>query len=182
MKYFDLLSKLDAQARFLGLISTLLAVALLLMSFTIYSLYSKKSVIVLPPKVDKEFWVSGDTLSTSYLEQVGYFIADRIMSVSPQNVDRSLDAVKPFFTTDPDKLKALDEVFIKIAQTIKENDYYQSFYPLRFYVDKKGNSLVIEGVVRKMAGMQYIGEERKRVEIKFIIKNGRFFVESIEVT
>ena len=181
MKYFDLLSKLDAQARFLGLTVTLLAVCLLLMSYTVFSLYSKKTVVILPPKVEKEFWVAGNTLSSSYLEQVAYYIADRVMTVSPQNVEGSLDMIRPFFSTDPEDLKELDKVFIKIVKTVKENDFYQVFYPLRFFVDRKANRLVVEGLVRKMSGMQYIGQERKTVTIEFFVRNGRFFVKGIEV-
>ncbi len=181
MKYFDLLSKLDAQTRFLGLTTTLLAICLLFMSVTLFLLYSKKTVVILPPKVDKEFWVSGNTLSSSYLEQVAYFIADRVMTVSPQNVESSLDMIRPFFSTDPEDLKALDKVFIGIIKTVKENDYYQVFYPLRFMIDKKQKKLVVEGIVRKMSGMQYIGQERKTVTVRFYVKNGRFFVKGIEV-
>ena len=180
MKYFDLLSKLDAQARFLGLIASLLALALLLMTFVVFSLYTKKTVVVLPPKITEEFWVAGDILSSSYLEQVAYFIADRVMTVSPQNVDASLDMIKPFFSTAPEDLDTLNKTFMSIAKTVKENDYYQVFYPLRFFVNK--DKLVVEGVVRKMSGMQYIGQERKRVEIEFYVKNGRFFVKSLRVS
>ncbi len=181
MKYFDLLSKLDAQTRFLGLTTTLLAGCLLLMAFTIFSLYSRKTVVILPPRVEKEFWVSGNTLSSSYLEQVAYYIADRVMTVSPQNVESSLDMIRPFFSTDPEDLKSLDRVFVRIAKTIRENDYYQVFYPLRFMIDRKKSRLVVEGLVRKMSGMQYIGQERRTVLIEFFVRNGRFFVKGIEV-
>jgi len=181
VKYFDLLSKLDAQARFLGLVSSLLAFALLFMAFTVYSLYSKKAIVILPPKVDREFWVSGDTLSSAYLEQVAYYIADRVMTVSPQNVESSLDMIRPFFSTNPEDLENLDRVLIRIAKVVKENDYYQVFYPLRFMLDGKRQRLAVEGIVRKMSGMQYIGQERKRVVIEFFVRNGRFFVKGIEI-
>lgn len=139
-------------------------------------------MVILPPKVEKEFWVSGNVLSTTYLEQVAYYIADRVMSVSPQNVDSSLDMLKPFFSMAPEDLEALEKVFMKISKAIKENDYYQVFYPLRFFVDSKRKVIVVEGIVRKMSGMQYIGEERKRVEIGFYVRNGRFFVKSLKVS
>jgi len=181
VKYFDLLSKLDAQARFLGLTTVFLALCLLFMTLTVFFLYSKKTVVILPPKVDKEFWVSGDTLSSSYLEQVAYFIADRILSVSPHNVESSLSTIKPFFSTEPEDIESLNKVFVEIAKTIKENDYYQVFYPLRFYVDKNRNKLVVDGILRKMSGMQYIGEERRSVVIDFYVNNGRFFIKGIEV-
>ncbi len=181
MKYFDLISKLDAQTRFLGLVATLLTAGLLFMSFTTYSLYSEKTVVILPPRVEKEFWVAGDTLSSSYLEQVAYYIADRMMTVSPQNVESSLDMIRPFFSTDPEDLKRLDRTFVRIAKTVRENDYYQVFYPLRFRIDQKNSRLIVEGMVRKMSGMQYIGQERKTVVINFHVRNGRFFVKGIEV-
>jgi len=182
VKYFDILSKLDAQARFLGLTTLALGIALLFMSFTVFSLYSKKTVVVLPPKVDREFWVSGDTLSTSYLEQVAYFVADRVLSVSPANVDASLEMVKYFFSTNPDEVKELEKLFVKIAKTIRENDYYQVFYPFRFHVDKKQSKMVVLGEVRKMSGNQYIGTRRVSVEIFFRVRNGRLYITALKVS
>jgi len=181
VKYFDFVTKLDAQTRFLGLIASLLAATVLILGFTIFALYSKKTVVILPPKVEKEFWVSGNVLSTSYLEQVAYFIADRVLSVSPQNVDASLDMIKPFFSTDPSDLEQLEKVFLRVSKTIKENDYYQVFYPLKFYVDVKHNKLTVDGILKKMSGGQYLGEERRMLEIIFYVRNGRFFVKSLKL-
>jgi len=181
MRYFDLLSKLDAQARFLGILSVFLAGALLLMTFAFLKLYTSKTVVILPPRVDKEFWVSGDTLSTSYLEQVAYFIADRFLSVSPESVDRSLDMIKPFFSTDTHILRKLDEYLVRYAKTIKEEDLYQVFYPLQFFVDKEKSKLVVVGNLHKISGGQYLGEESVNLSIEFYVKNGRFFVKGISL-
>jgi len=182
MKYFDFVQKLDAQTRFLGLITTLLAGAVFVLTVTILLLYSKKTVVVLPPKVEKEFWISGNSLSTSYLEQIAYYIADRVLSVSPQNVDQSLDMIKPFFSTDPDDVRGLEDTFTKVSGTVRENDYYQVFYPTRFYVNRKKMKLVVEGILRKMSGGQYLGEERKVVEISFFVRNGRFFIKALKLS
>jgi conjugal transfer pilus assembly protein TraE len=52
-----------------------------------FNMVGRDRVIVTPPSIDKTFWVSKDRVSSSYLEQMGSFIAYLTLDVSPQSVD-----------------------------------------------------------------------------------------------
>jgi len=52
-----------------------------------FNLVGRDRVIVTPPSIDKTFWVSKDRVSSSYLEQMGSFIAYLTLDVSPQSID-----------------------------------------------------------------------------------------------
>lgn len=181
MKYFSYIAKLKADIRILALSNIALSIALAVIGVLFANLAGRKVVVILPPKVDKEFWVSGRKVSNTYLEQVGLFIADRLMSVSPSNVEDSLASIYPFLTTEPTTLKKLKSFFAEYISEIKENSYWQSFYPMRVDIVPKNRKIVVRGIVKKLSGNVYLGEERKSVEITFRIKNGRFLVEKLEV-
>ena len=52
-----------------------------------YRLVGYERVIVVPPAVHKSFWVENDRVSAEYLEQMGYFLIQLALNVTPQSVD-----------------------------------------------------------------------------------------------
>jgi len=52
-----------------------------------FNMVGRDRVVVTPPSIDKTFWVSKDRVSSSYLEQMGSFIAYLTLDVSPQSID-----------------------------------------------------------------------------------------------
>ncbi|MFN3263490.1 MAG: TraE/TraK family type IV conjugative transfer system protein, partial [Aquificaceae bacterium] len=157
-----------------------LIVANVVLAFLLYRASVHKQVIVIPPKVDKEFWVAGDTLSRAYLEQVAVFLADRILSVSPENVDYSLSMVGPFFTSDPQQLKAIQETLAGYKATIKRENWSQVFYPLKVTITEK--AIAVEGIVRKLAGVNYVGQERRTVQFSYEVRNGRLIITEVKLS
>ena len=47
----------------------------------------RERVVLLPPAVHKSFWVEQDRVSPEYLEQMGYFLLQLILNVTPQSID-----------------------------------------------------------------------------------------------
>jgi len=185
MKFWNFWEAIEKENRILKFGFLILLIIFIVQSFVVVKLYSKKTVIVLPPKVDKEFWVSGDTLSRTYLEQVAYFIADRLLNVSPENVKSSIDMILPFFTTEPEQLRKLKEKLVEYENEIIENEIYQSFYPMKFLIAKdsfKRPYLRVEGIVRRTSGDVYIGQRKAYVNIFFKVRSGRLIVYELEKT
>ena len=76
-------STVRLQGAALALMGACLLSALVLM----FNMVGRDRVIVTPPSIDKTFWVSKDRVSSSYLEQMGSFIAYLTLDVSPQSID-----------------------------------------------------------------------------------------------
>lgn len=180
MKFLSYVEKLEKENRIFYVIVLGLLVVNLILGFLLYKASVDKTVIVLPPNVEKEFWVAGDKLSRAYLEQVGIFLADRILSVSPENVDKSIDMITPFFTTNPEQAQAIRETLAGYRTTIKRENWSQAFYPLRVIITEK--SITVEGVLRKVAGVNYVGQERRAIQFFYEVRNGRLFITEVKLT
>ena len=76
-------STVRSQGAALALMGACLLSSLVLM----FNMIGRDRVIVTPPSIDKTFWVSKDRVSSSYLEQMGSFIAYLTLDVSPQSID-----------------------------------------------------------------------------------------------
>lgn len=179
MKFLSYVEKLEKENRIFYIVVIGLLMVNLFFGFLLYKASVDKTVVVLPPNVAKEFWVAGNKLSRAYLEQVGIFLADRILSVSPENVDASIDMITPFFTTNPEQVKALKETLAGYRASIKRENWFQSFYPLKVVITER--SITVEGVLRKTAGVTYIGQEKKSIQFFFEVKNGRLLITEVKL-
>jgi conjugal transfer pilus assembly protein TraE len=181
MKFWSYWDKLTAENKLLKNVFLILAVTIVILVYAIMKISSIQRVVVLPPKVDREFWVSGNEVSTSYLEMVGYYIADRVMNVSPGNADSSYDYILPFLSTDPDIVKTIRTTLKTQAEAIIKDDIYQSFYPRDVNIDQEKKCFTVSGTVRRGTGNIYIGSGTGSVNICYTINYGKFTITKLEV-
>lgn len=76
-----------SQIRFLKLMMAGLVGVLLLLGFIVVGLIGSDRQTLVPPTIDKTFWVNKKHVSPEYLEQMGYFIGQLVLSATPDNVD-----------------------------------------------------------------------------------------------
>ena len=179
MRFFSYLDKLIAENRVLKFAILAMGVTNVVLGGLYLEARGDQRVVVVPPEVRKEFWVAGSEVSRSYLEQVFYYVSFSLLNVSPETVDESLTRVYVFLTTDPSILEKIKEAFREYAEAIKRKKVYQAFYPVSFEV--KGNVAVVKGIVKKVVGAGEVEEEGKVIKYTFSVRNGRLFIEGIEL-
>ena len=81
------LKLMRSTVRFQGAALALMGACVLSSLVLMFNMVGRDRVIVTPPSIDKTFWVSKDHVSSSYLEQMGSFIAYLTLDVSPQSID-----------------------------------------------------------------------------------------------
>ena len=178
---FQKLKKLDNEKKFFGFIIIILAFVILVQGILNYNLITANRTIVLPPAVTKEFWATDKQISESYFEQIGFYIADRVLSVSPETVDSSYISLLPFFDSNSESLKAVRDKLKSQAEFIKSEKMYQIFYPLRMYPDYSKKQIKIEGPMKKFIGELLVQESNKSyITITYEIKAGRFMIKSLD--
>lgn len=178
---FQKLKKLDNEKKFFGFIIIILVFVILIQGILNYNLITANRTIVLPPAVTKEFWATDKQISESYFEQIGFYIADRVLSVSPETVDSSYISLLPFFDSNSESLKAVRGKLKSQAEFIKSEKMYQIFYPLRMYPDYSKKQIKIEGPMKKFIGELLVQESNKSyITITYDIKAGRFMIKSLD--
>lgn len=178
---FRQIHKLDNEKKFFGFIIIILVLVILVQGVLNYNLITANRTIVLPPAITKEFWATDKQISESYFEQIGFYIADRVLSVSPETVDSSYISLLPFFDSNSESLKAVRDKLKSQAEFIKAEKMYQVFYPLRMYPDYNKRQIKIEGPMKKFIGELLVQESNKSyITINYEIKAGRFMIKSLD--
>ena len=73
--------------RTLGAVLALLGVCQLISLVVIASIVGSERTVIVPPNIDKSFWVSKDKASREYLEQMAGYVSWLMLDVTPTTVD-----------------------------------------------------------------------------------------------
>src|SRR5450631_3172835 len=108
-----------------------------------YRLVGSERVIIVPPAVHKSFWVENDKVSAEYLEQMGYFLIQLALNVTPQSIDYQsrllLQYVAPASYGDIKTNMAI------VAERIKRDGASTVFSARNLTTDEHGLKVAIQG-------------------------------------
>lgn len=145
------------------------------------SMSNNAKVIITPPYIQSEFENVGNSFSLSYYEQIGNHLANGLLTISPETVDRTFDSIQGYFATDPDDVKQIKEYLIKEAERVKKDNIYQAFYYLKTLQNHQHNSFVIQGLLKTMTGNVMLEERKVQIEFKYVVNNKKIVIKSFEV-
>jgi len=99
------LKELRHRNRGLGLAIGALAAGQVIALAVILNLLGSVRTLVVPPSINKSFWVERDKVSSEYLEQMGSFIAWLVLDVTPASIDWKKDILLGY--VEPDRVHVL---------------------------------------------------------------------------
>jgi conjugal transfer pilus assembly protein TraE len=176
MRFFTEWERLKVEKKFLMTVIAILSIAIIVLAVSLRRAIFEQRIVVIPPVVTDEFTINGNNYSKAYLEQIAYYLCDRLLSVSPETVNSSFDAVLQFANSD--NINLLKASLDKQAETIIKERIYQVFYPTKF--DATPKTLTVVGNVRRFAGNIYQSDVQTSVIFQYYVHNGRLYITSFE--
>lgn len=160
---------------FLALVFFLVVLAIALACL----LFSKtERVIVIPAVVDKEFWVEGINVSPSYLEQIGCFIGDLLLTRSPASADMQLTLLMR--QVDPSFAPRLSEKLSKELEKLKKDRASYVFFRTKVVVNPENQSVLLEGERTLILGDKVLSKARESYRLGFSNVGGQLLLSSLE--
>lgn len=179
---FDRLSgdikELRRRNRSLGLAVGLLAGGHVLALIVVLNLLGSVRTVIVPPSINKSFWVSRDSASNEYLEQMGSFIAWLVLDVTPSSIDWKKDLLLTY--ADPDLhgvLKTRQEVE---ATRLKRINASTSFVPQQIVPSEDSQSVVVRGRLRTLVNGLETTDDAKSYLVAFAYSGGRMHVQTFK--
>jgi len=139
---------------------------------------NSERVVVLPPKISKPFWVAGNKVSASYLQQMGNFIAFYLFDISPDTAKNSIDNILIY--VEPQFYAVVKKALYQQMNYIIANDISRAFYPSVIKTNTPGIIKVI-GILRDTIGNKVVNQKQIELDIGYEIKQGRFWITSLVV-
>lgn len=165
--------------RMLGLIVALLAASQLVSLGVIASIAGSERTVIVPPSIDRTFWVTRDQASREYLEEMAGFVAWLMLDVSPSTIDWKRNVLLNWVL--PDQHAALKTKMDLEADRLRSNNASTSFLPQQFTADEREQSVLITGRLRRQINGADVGEPETRAYLaQFKYTGGRVHIQAFK--
>jgi len=137
-------------------------------------------VIVVPPTISKAVWVESERVSGEYLEQVGYFLMQLILNVTPQSVDHQAKVLLQYAA--PASYGELRTVLFGAAERVKRDGASTVFSPRDITVDERALRVGVRGQLTTFISDRRVSEVSKGYAIELQYAGGRVFLKAFRET
>ena len=163
-----------------ALLLALMAVNLVT-ALTAYRLVGSERVIVVPPAVHKTFWVETDKVSAEYLEQMGYFLIQLALNVTPQSVDYQSKLLLQYVA--PGSYGDIKTTMAVVAERLKHDGASTVFSARNLTTDEHAMKVAIQGSLTTFIGDRRVSEVMKSYLVQLQYAAGKLTIKSFkEVT
>lgn len=152
--------------------------ALLIALLVILRTLGMERTVVVPPNIQKTFWLSAETGSKEYLDQMAAFVAWLILDVDPSTVDWKKDLLLDFMK--PDDHGAMKTKLELAAKRLKAMNASTSFLPQQLAVNEKELSVVLRGRLRHQINGEDTRKETKAYLAQFSFAGGRIHLNEFK--
>ena len=172
------LKELQRRNRSLGLAVALLAAGLVLSLLAVLNLIGAVRTVVVPPSINKSFWVTRDKASGEYLEQMGSFLAWLVLDVSPSTIDWKKEILLGY--VEPDQYAALKTRQDLEATRLKRINASTSFSPQQLAPSEDAQSIVVRGRLRTLVNGVETANDLKAYLVEFSYAGGRIHLKTFK--
>ena len=172
------IGELRRRNRGLAVFSGALVLANLVGLVMILQVLGTVRTVVVPPSINKSFWVTRNKASSDYLEQMGSFVAWLVLDVTSSSIDWKKDILLGY--AEPDlhgELKIRQELE---AARLKRINASTSFLPQQLVPDEDSQSLVVHGRLRTLVNNLETTNELKSYRVEFDYAGGRMQLKSFK--
>jgi conjugal transfer pilus assembly protein TraE len=163
------------QRNIFAALTILLALVLVLMSTFLF--FKHERIVIVPPTIEKEFWVDGKQVSPTYLEQYGYFLGQLLLGKSSQSAPSQRNILLRH--TDPSFSGLLRNKLVEEEEVLKKQNASYTFYPVSITANSERHEVLIEGDrVFYVSGKQ-VSSEREAYLLSFKFSGSRLLLTGI---
>jgi conjugal transfer pilus assembly protein TraE len=183
MKFAIFKGSLDTSRTTIAIQLVLLGVSGLinvLLTWAVISLAGSGRTIVLPPSIEKSFWVEKDNVSASYLEQMAGYISYLALQSSPATVDYQNKQLLEYVS--PASYGQIKQEMNYFSSRLKKGSISQVFVPKAYEVNAARKSVLVQGNMTTYVNEKPVGQRDMSVSVIFEVVHGKLYVKSVKET
>ena len=159
------------------LASLALNIVIALIAFRLIGL---ERIILVPPTIHKSFWVESDKVSAEYLEQMGYFLIQLVLNVTPQSVDYQSKILLQYAA--PASYGEIKTAMAVAGERLKRDGAATVFSPRTLNVDERALKVAVEGQLTTFVSDRRVSEVSKSYLIELQYAQGKITIKSFKET
>lgn len=156
-------------------VAVLLAMSLVICSSFLFLKHER--VVVVPPVVEREFWVDTNTVSPAYIEQFGYFLAQLLLNKSSQSAPSQRAILLRH--TEPAYAGILKQRLVEEEEILKKQSTSYVFYPTETNVSLDDMSLKLVGERLIFVGGKQVSSSIEGYKLRFSYDGSRMILREV---
>lgn len=152
-----------------------LVLNVLLVGFMFF-MVGRERVVIVPPEIQKSFWVTSGRVSPEYLSEMVLFLTSLSFNMTPSNAAMQHNILLRY--VDPSYYETLKVQLIEVEDQIKKEHITTSFYPNDIKVDTNKLIAEVSGDLQYTVGDTQLAPTHVSYQIKFSYKQGQLKITS----
>jgi conjugal transfer pilus assembly protein TraE len=145
---------------------------------SIFLLSKNERIVIVPPIVEKEFWVEEHKVSPTYLEQFGCFLGQILLTKSYYTAEAQRKTLLRH--VDPAYITGLTERLEKEQEMLGKANSSYVFYITGIEVNLETKSVLLKGNRLFAVGNKVLSEEKESYLLGFSYKDSRLLLNRLE--
>lgn len=141
-----------------------------ILSLLVAFLVGRERIVLLPPSMNKNIWVSSQTASPEYFSRMTIFLSELALNVTSDNVDFQNELLLRY--VDPTYYISLKPQLVAEADRIKKDHISTAFFPVDMKVNIQHHEAIVTGDLKS-----YVGDTalpNKRISYRFVYRFNSF--------
>jgi conjugal transfer pilus assembly protein TraE len=140
----------------------------------------RERVVVVPPSINKTFWVESERVSAEYLEQMAYFLLQLTLNVTPQSIDHQSRMLLQYAA--PAAYGELRSALTTAAERVKRDGASTVFSAQDLAVDANAQRVGVRGLLTTFISDRRVSEVSKGYVIELQYAGGRIYLKALRET
>ncbi|MEO8152363.1 MAG: type IV conjugative transfer system protein TraE [Rhizobacter sp.] len=152
--------------------------AVVLSLIIVYNLTGRQQTVLVPPVIEKSFWVSHDKVSSSYLEQMAAFMSYLLLDVAPSSIEWKKNLLLQYVM--PSNLAEYETRQKLESDRLKTLNASTQFSITGLKPNERDMTVAVSGRLATYINGTRTSEDAKTFLAKFVYTNGRIHLNKFE--
>ena len=164
------------QRNIFAAVAVTLSISTILMSCFLFS--KSERIIVVPPTVEQSFWIKGNNVSPEYLEQMGVFLGQLLLTKSTSSVPVQRSTLLRH--SSPSFAQLLGQRLFEEEKTLKKQGGSYMFFLSQVDVSVDDLEVHLQGERRYYSRDKMVSSQQEKYILRFESKSGQIKLAGVE--
>lgn len=152
----------------------------LILAMLVLRMAGHERIVLVPPAIHKTFWVDSSRVSPEYLEQMGYFLMQLTLNVTPQSAEHQAKVLLSYAA--PAAFGELRSALAATTERLKRDGAATVFSAQYLTIDEHALKVGVRGQLTTYISDRRVSETAKGYAIEFQYSAGRIYLKAFRET
>lgn len=148
----------------------------LVLALALIGAIGHEKVVIVPPQIEKTFWVRGGSVAPEYLSEMSLFFINLRFNLTAANFGAQRDILLRYI--DPQDYETLKIELLNEEERVKKEHITTAFLPIEVKVDVKRLIAIVTGDLLSTVGTNSLPSKRLSYQINYRYGNAKLLVKS----